>query len=331
MRRNSEMKILVLGGAGFFGSAVTEKFLEYGHNVVIVDNLCMGNKLSFETMKKVEFHENDAGCMELIPKLAKKVDGIVNLASVVGVDVVTENELRQMDNEVDIIRASVKASSSNDKLPIIYASSSSVYGSMNQGIAAYEKMPIAGSSSYSIAKAWGEKYYKCCSEKEGINVIVLRPFNLYGKKQDARMVIPRFINAALSETDLTVYGDGKQTRDFTYVDDVAESIVNMMEKAQGSQLAPYQEINCCTGVETTIATIAQMVIELTGSRQSKIIYETLPSSRKDYEVQRRFGDNNLFRKITRRNTFTSLDKGLSEVISFWKSEREFLEGKSKRG
>ncbi|MBX9786319.1 MAG: NAD-dependent epimerase/dehydratase family protein [Alphaproteobacteria bacterium] len=314
------MKVLILGGAGFFGSHVVDKFLEKGWDVIVLDTLSMGNKLSGEAQRKVEFVEKNAEDTKLVKQLAKKATGIVNFASVVGVDIVTENELKQMDNEVNIIKATVDASLSYNKLPIIYTSSSSVYGSMNQGHAANEGMPIAGSSSYSIAKAWGEKYYKCFSEKEDVYISVVRPFNLYGPRQDTRMVIPRFIEAAMTGKNLCVYGDGTQTRDFTYVEDGSEAIYQLFTSAIEGKYRLYQELNCCTGQETTISNLASIITDLVKSQKSQIAYEELPPTRKDYEVNRRFGDNSLFKQLTNIKELTSLQEGLIKCISFWQSQ-----------
>jgi len=316
------MKVLILGGAGFFGSHVVDKFLEKGWDVVVLDTLSMGNKLSDEAQRKIEFVEKSAEDVKLVKQLAKNTSGIVNLASVVGVDIVTENELRQMDNEVNIVKATVSASLSDNKLPIIYTSSSSVYGSMNQGVAANEAMPIAGSSSYSIAKAWGEKYYKCFSEKEGVYTSVIRPFNLYGPRQDTRMVIPRFIEAAMTAKNLCVYGDGTQTRDFTYVEDGSEAIYQLFTSMIEGKCRLYQELNCCTGQETTISKLANIVTDLVKGPKSQIAYEELPPARKDYEVNRRFGDNSLFKKLTNIKELTPLQEGLKNCISFGQSQKQ---------
>lgn len=316
------MKALILGGGGFYGSHVVDKFLDENWEVIVVDSLSMGNKICEAAKRKIEFVERSAEESNLLNQLATEADCIINLASVVGVDVVTENELRQMDNEVNIIKASVQASLNNRKIPIIYTSSSSVYGSMNQGIAAKESMPIAGCSSYSIAKAWGEKYYKCFSEKENVHVSVVRPFNLYGPRQDTRMVIPRFIEAAIKGNKLCVYGDGTQTRDFTYVKDGAEALYRLAVSAVESISAPYQELNCCTGKETTIGELARVICETVDNSASEIIFKDVPIARKDYEVARRFGDNSLFKKLTGINSITSLPEGLKECIKFSESQEE---------
>lgn len=318
------MKVLILGGAGFYGSHVVDKFLDENWEVIVVDALLMGNKLSEAAKRKIEFVEKSSEAPPLLSQLAKTANCIINLASVVGVDVVSENELRQMDNEVNIIKASVEASLSNRKIPIIYTSSSSVYGSMNQGVAAMESMPIAGCSSYSIAKAWGEKYYKCFSEKEKVHVSVVRPFNLYGPRQDTRMVIPRFIEAAITGNKLCVYGDGKQTRDFTYVKDGANALFQLAVSAVESSTTPYQELNCCTGKETAIGELAKLIFESVNNNASEVIFKDVPITRKDYEVARRFGDNTLFKKLTGINYITSLSEGLNECIKFRQSQEDLF-------
>lgn len=309
------MKILIIGGAGFYGSHVVEAFLAHGYDVTVVDFLSHGNKIPAQILDNVDFHERDAREPGLLKKLAHGADGIVNLASVVGVDNVISNSTKQMDNEVNIVRAVFEASTANNKCPVLYASSSSVYGSMNQGLAASENMPIAGSSSYSIAKAWGEKYAKCQAESENISVTVIRPFNLYGPRQDNRMVIPRFIEASLAGRNLKVYGDGMQTRDFTYVKDGAEAIVNLLTR-MGKDKSPerFSVLNVSTGQEGTIKALAEHIIELTGTA-SKLEFQKLPLERYDYEVNRRFGDPTQFLAATELKHLTTLKEGIQHILS----------------
>ncbi len=309
------MKVLVVGGAGFYGSHVVEAFLNQGWDVTAIDFLSNGNKLPDHIKANIDFKARDAREPGLLKVLARDANGIVNLASVVGVDNVISNSTKQMDNEVEIVRAVFEASKSNNKCPVIYASSSSVYGSMNQGIAAFEDMPISGSSSYSIAKAWGEKYAKCQAESENINVTVIRPFNLYGPRQDNRMVIPRFIEAGLAGNNLKVYGDGMQTRDFTYVKDGAEAIVKLLTiRVNKEDSSNFRVLNISTGQEGTIRALAEQVIELTNSK-SKLEFHEMPPERYDYEVSRRFGDPTQFFKFTNLKHLTTLKEGLQQILS----------------
>ena len=167
-----------------------------------------------------------------------------------------------------------------------------------------ENFNVSPSSSYAIAKRYNEIYLKSVHAKHNINTFSLRYFNIYGPRQDTRMVIPRFFKQAISNEDILVYGNGKQTRDFTYIDDTIDSTINIPLQCKGSEI-----INITKGEDITILELAKKIKNITNSK-SKIQLIDNPSFRKDYEVEKRFGSSEKLLKLIKKKPETNLDRGL---------------------
>ncbi len=301
------MNILVTGGAGFIGSHLTNYLVKRGENVIVLDNLLRGNKIEKAILSDVDLIEGDIRDEDLIYKLCRKCDIIYHLAAVLGVDVVAENPLETMDVEAVGIKNIVKGSIKGGVEKIIYSSTSGVYGKNIMEKAVTEDLEVSPRSSYSIAKRFCEIYLASTFEEQGVNTISVRLFNVYGARQDDRMVIPRFIDQALHNKPITVFGSGDQTRDFTFIDDVIKSIISLGDNYSGNDV-----FNIARGEDLTIFELAKFIKDFFNS-SSEIIKCDVPGHRYDFEVEKRFGNSDKLEKAINYRPSTSFNEGFKKI------------------
>ncbi len=301
-------KILVTGGAGFIGSHLVKRLVEEGNEVIVLDILLRGNKIERDVFKSIEFVKGDVKNRDLVNKLVKGCDQVYHFAAVLGVDVVADNPVETMDTEVIGMQNITESALSHDVEKVIYASTSGIYGHSAMQQSVTETIQVDPRTSYAIAKRYNEIYLAAQNEEKGLNSISLRFFNVYGPSQDSRMVIPRFFEQALADDDITVFGNGKQTRDFTYIDDTIKACLMLADKVSGSEI-----FNIANENEMTIDQLAQEIKKVTNSK-SKIEYVQAPKKRYDYEVERRFGSSDkLFNAIGYKPN-TDLNTGLNVIL-----------------
>lgn len=300
------MKVLITGGAGFIGSNLAKRLVDEGHSVVVLDSLLRGNKLDKETYSKVEFIKGDVRDQDTVIRASKNCDLIFHFAAVLGVDIVADNPVETMDVEVIGTRNVVEAAFMNNVKKIMYASTSGIYGHSAIENALTEEVLVDPRTSYAMAKRYNEIYLASHHEEKGLNVISLRFFNVYGKNQDNRMVVPRFFEQATENEPITVFGTGQQTRDFTYIDDTVEACVRLMD-TNGCHI-----INIANEAEWCITDLAERIKQITSST-SEIIYLEAPKKRYDYEVERRVGSSDKLMSLTGFKPLTSLDEGLAII------------------
>jgi len=303
------MKILITGGAGFIGSNLAKRLVAEGHTVVILDNLLRGNKLDKETFNQIVFIQGDVRDESLVIDAAKGCDLVFHFAAVLGVDIVADNPVETMDVEVIGTRNVVNACEINNVKYLMYASTSGIYShSAIVKNALTEEILVDPRTSYAMAKRYNEIYLASHFEEKGLNVLSLRFFNIYGSNQDNRMVVPLFFEQATTGQPLTVYGNGKQTRDFTYIDDTIESCVRLM-RIRGCHI-----VNIANEQEWSILDLAQLIKKITNS-DSRIIFVDAPKKRYDYEVERRVGSSIKLKNLTNYKPETNLIQGLEKIVS----------------
>tara|TARA_B100000674_G_scaffold418500_1_gene368982 strand:- start:5599 stop:6504 length:906 start_codon:yes stop_codon:yes gene_type:complete len=299
-------KVMVTGGAGFIGSHLVE-YLSKSYRVVVIDNLSQGNKLK-NINNNIRLVKGDVRDYDLVKYHSKNCTSIFHLAAILGVDVVSEKNIETMDCEFEGIKNVCSAAKKNKLKKIIYASSSGVYGQLNYKGNVKESAIIQPSSAYSMAKRACEVYLKYFYKETKINSVAVRLFNVYGPRQDDRMVIPRFIDQAKSNKSITVYGNGKQTRDFTYIDDCVKTFDLIDKKVTG-----YHILNSSRGKEFDIYSLAKMIKKKIKSK-SNISKVNVPKKIQEFQVMKRSGDSSKLFKLIRFKPNTDLIDGLNKII-----------------
>jgi UDP-glucose 4-epimerase len=228
-------RILVTGGAGFIGSNLCEKLLEEGHYVSSLDNLATGrmeNIQSYKDNKNYEFTRGSITDYDLLKKLFSDTDYVLHQAAIPSVQRSVENPGASHEANVDGTFNVLLAAKDTGIKKVVYAASSSAYGD-TPTLPKREDMTPNPKSPYAVTKLTGEYYCRAFTEVYGLKTIALRYFNVYGPRQNPKSeyaaVIPRFITKILNEESPTIYGDGTQTRDFTYVKDVVSANIKAME------------------------------------------------------------------------------------------------------
>jgi UDP-glucose 4-epimerase len=301
-------KILVTGGAGFIGSHLTQSLVEQGNEVTVMDILLRGNKLDREIFNAVHFVKEDVRNADAVMKYSKNCDYIFHLAAILGVDVVADKPIETMETEFISMKNIADAAIENKVQKIIYASTSGVYGHSAIERSVTENIQLDPRTSYAIAKRFNEIYLAALFEEKGVQSISLRFFNVYGRKQDNRMVIPRFFEQAINNEPITVFGSGSQTRDFTSVEDTVRASIELTNKISGCHI-----FNIANESEISIMELAKTIIEVTGSK-STISCIDAPSKRYDFEVERRFGSSDKLFKAIGYKPNTSLKEGLRRIF-----------------
>lgn len=301
-------KILVTGGAGFIGSHLVKRLVDDNHEVVVIDNLLRGNKIETDVLKKILFHEGDVRDADLIDKLVKDCDYVFHFAAVLGVDIVAEQPVETMEVEIIGTYNIVQSALKHKVKKVLYASTSGIYSHTFSDKLFDEEMLVDPRTSYAQAKRYNEIYLRSQFEENGLESVSLRFFNIYGTRQDNRMVVPRFFEQALSNEDITVFDDGNQTRDFTYIDDAVEACIRLMEKSK-----KWEIVNIANEKEWRIIELAEVIKNLTNT-QSKVIFVEAPGKRRSYEVKRRVGSSAKLSEIANFQPKTKLEDGLKVIL-----------------
>ncbi|MFM9953722.1 MAG: UDP-glucuronic acid decarboxylase family protein [Opitutaceae bacterium] len=307
------MRILVTGGAGFLGSHLCDRLLKDGHDVVAIDNLFTGRKLNIAHLMghaNFEFVRHD-----VIDPFKYEVDQIYNLAC-------PASPPHYQYNPIKTIKTSVMGAinclglAKRTKARVFQASTSEVYGDpqIHPQPESYwgHVNPIGKRSCYDEGKRCAETLFFDYHRENKVDIRVIRIFNTYGPRMheaDGR-VVSNFIVQALRGQDITIYGDGAQTRSFCYVDDLIEGFVRFM--AQTETVGP---MNCGNPGEFTMRELAELTLKLVGGK-SKIVHQPLPA---DDPKQRR-PDITLAKKILGGwEPKVGLEEGLSRTIAYFKT------------
>ena len=300
-------KILVTGGAGFIGSHVVCKMLKAGFHIHILDNFSTGKKRNIPSHKRVTLFEGDICDASMVNMATLGCTTIVHLAAIVGVEEVIARPLKTVEVETIGTHNIVQAARKYGVKKIIYASSSAVYKAVETD-SSRETDELGLVSNYAIAKRLNERYLSALIKTDKISINCLRFFNIYGERQDARMVIPRFFLQAINNQPIEVFGSGNQTRDFTSVTDVREAVYRLIQRPNLNGT-----FNISRGQETTIADLAYLIKKITQSK-SEVIMLGHPTKRETFRVNRRIGNNDkLFSAINFRPSI-KLVEGLRECF-----------------
>jgi UDP-glucuronate decarboxylase len=303
--------ILVTGGAGFVGSSLVEGLIKDANNfVVVVDNLKTGdkNKLPNAPTTNLKFIQCDVNKLDEIRSVFHtfSFDYVFHYAALVGVQRTLENPIEVL-KDINGIENILKLSKNTGVKKVIYSSSSEVYGEPVEYPQNEETTPLNSRLPYAIVKNVGEAFLKSYKQEYDLDYVIYRFFNTFGPKQSKDFVISKFINAALNNNDITIYGDGSQTRTFCYVQNNVEATI----KAAFSDEYVNQTINIGNDIETSILELAKLIIRLTGS-SSKIVH--LPPL-EEGDMTRRKPDITKMKQLLGNNKIYTLEEGLKKVLS----------------
>lgn len=303
-------KILVTGGAGNVGSALVEKLLQSPeNNVVIVDNLSTGflSKLPKEKNGNWEFIKSDVNNFKTISTIMNSYnfDYVFHFAAVVGVLRTQEAPLSVLE-DIKGIRNILDCSKNTAVKRVFFSSSSEVYGEPVSLPQHEHTTPLNSRLPYAVVKNVGEAYCRSFNQEHDLNYSIFRFFNTYGPNQSTDFVVARFLASALKNQDITIYGDGSQTRTFTYVDDTIDTCLGCFY----NDLYVNDVINIGSDQLFTILDLAKLIISITNSN-SKIIH--LPPL-KEGDMTRRQPDNSNM-KIVLDRPLISLEEGIKKMIA----------------
>ena len=318
------MRALVTGAAGFLGSHVVRGLLGRGDEAVVFDHRLRDKCLGDDVLKRVAAVEDDIFNADAVRDAARGCAAIFHCAAMVGIDAYTHHPAKTMETEEVGLRNVCRAALAGNKVRVIYASSSAVYGRAGGDVGLSESHLVGPVSNYGIAKRFNEMYLAAECAERGLQSVALRIFNMYGPGQDNRLVIPRFIESAIEGRDLVIYGDGSQTRDFVFVGDVVDAML-----ASANRVAGCEIVNVCSGQEVSVRDLAERIIRLAGSR-SRIEFRNQPAERVVFEQRRCFGDRTKMQRMTDAAVATTLELGLRRTIeSMITSRLEKTDGKAK--
>ena len=317
----SGKNVLVTGGAGFIGSHLVDQLIERGCTVRVIDNLTNGK------LKNLSHHENNSRYEFVMGSVTDPFDVALVME---GIDVVFhlaclgvrhsirhpfENHRVNAEGTLLLLQEARK----RHVMKFIHCSSSEVYGTA-QWVPMTESHPTHPCTVYGASKLVGEAYARAYRSTYGLDTVVIRPFNAYGPRShhegDAGEIIPKSIVRALNGEPVLVFGDGLQTRDFTYVVDTAKGLVAAAE----SDHTVGMTLNIGSNFEISIKKLAEKIVEAVGNPAAHISHlENRPG-----DVLRLYADSTEFYKMTDWHPAVSFDDGLAETVQWFKDSPEKL-------
>jgi nucleoside-diphosphate-sugar epimerase len=256
---------LVTGGAGFIGSHLTDELVRRGHRVRVVDNFASGKRQNLAHIPGVELLEGDLADAAVARRAVAGVDVVLHQAAIPSVPRSVEDPLTSHRANIDATLNVLLASRDAGVRRVVYAGSSSAYGD-TPTLPKVESMPPAPLSPYALQKLVGEQYGQLFAQLYGVETVSIRYFNVFGPRQDPSSpysgVISLFIAAVAAGRAPIIYGDGGQTRDFTYVANVVDGVLRACEAPN----VAGEVINVATGTRISINDLFRAVRDLTGAR-----------------------------------------------------------------
>ncbi len=302
-------QILITGGAGFIGSDLAEKLIEDKENfVVLVDDLSTGNleKLPKQPKDNWRFIKCNVNNYRDISEimLSFHFDYVFHYAATVGVQR-TQNHPVEVLKDLHGIENVLSLAKSSCVKRVFFASSSEVYGEPVELPQNETTTPLNSRIPYAVVKNVGESYLRSYHKEFGLEYTIFRFFNTYGPKQSIDFVMSRFINFALNNQDISIYGDGSQTRTFCYIDDNIDACVNAFYQNK----IVNDVVNIGDDRSISILELAKLIIDITGSK-SKIAY--LPAL-EEGDMKRRLPDVSKMKSLLNREPM-DIEKGIKKIL-----------------
>ncbi len=317
-------KALITGGAGFIGSALCEQLLAEGLNVCAVDDLSTGKLSNISHLlgnKSFEFVKDTVRNIQTIHPLIEKCDIVYHLAAAVGVNLIVDKPVHTIETNIHGTEVVLEAANKFNK-KVVLASTSEVYGKSEKVPFCEDDDVVLGSTnhfrwSYACSKMIDEFLSLAYHRQFGLDVVIVRLFNTIGPRQSGQygMVVPRFIKWALKNEPIQIYGDGKQSRCFCYVDDAVDTLAVLRERTDLSG-----EIFNVGGIEQiSIEKLADKIVELAGSKSKKVFvpYEKAYGANFD-DMQKRMPSIGKIKEAIGFEPKVDLDKAIEKTIEYFK-------------
>ncbi len=306
-------RFLVTGGAGFIGSNIAAKLISQGCFVRVIDNLLTGKKSNLaDIIDKIEFIEADMGDEEIARSAMKNIDVVLHQGALPSVPRSVDDPAETHRHCLDATFTLLLAARDAGIKRFVYASSSSAYGD-TPTLPKVETMPPRPLSPYAVGKLAGEYYCSVFYEVFGLETISLRYFNVFGPHQDPTSqyaaAIPAFVTAILKDQQPTVFGDGRQTRDFTYVDNVVEA--NLL--AATAEHTAGQVLNIACGKAVTVNETIDVINELLGKNIKPLYTDPRPG-----DIKHSLADITLAEKLLAYKPTIPFKQGLQVAIDWYR-------------
>ena len=318
--------ILVTGGAGFIGSHLAEALLRKGHRVRVLDDFSTGkrgNLIFDKEYPSLEIIEGDIRHLAICQKAMKGIEYVFHQAALPSVQRSVEDPLgSNAVNEGGTLNILFAAREEKVKR-VMYASSSSIYGD-TPTLPKHEEMISHPLSPYALQKYIGEQYCRLFYELYGLETVSLRYFNIFGPRQDPNSVysavIPKFIDAFLQGSPPTIFGDGEQSRDFTYIENVVQA--NLLAMSAGHLHG--EAINIACGERTSLNQLVNALRKILGSKMSPIYEEPRKG-----DVRHSLADIRKGKEILNYKPKVGLELGLKKTVEFFKKSVRSRESEGK--
>jgi UDP-glucose 4-epimerase len=304
-------KILVTGGAGFIGSNLVSHLIEKGHSVIVLDNLSSGkleNLSAVRNSPNFHFIQGDIQDKAALHEAFRGVDAVAHLAALIDVSasVIDPSKTHEVNvtGTLNLLQAAEKENTVNR---FVFASSTAVYGDA-EVLPIKENTALRPISPYAASKVAGEAYCNAFTKCHGLSTVILRFFNVYGPRNEKSPysgVITKFLRQAVNGEVLTIYGDGKQTRDFIHINDIVDAIVLALEAKE----VDGEAFNICTGLPTSIN---KLVETLHGVTERDLQVKHAPA--RGGEIKFSQGDPSKAAEKLKFTAKVSLQEGLNLLI-----------------
>jgi nucleoside-diphosphate-sugar epimerase len=305
---------LVTGGAGFIGSHLAEELLRRGHRVRIVDSLVTGSRRNLAHMPDAEFMEGDLADPDVARAAVDGCEYVLHQAAIPSVPRSVKDPITSNRANVDATLNTLVASRDAGVRRLVFAGSSSAYGD-TPVLPKHEGMPANPLSPYALQKVVGEQYLQLFTKLYGLETVSIRYFNVFGPRQDPSSpysgVISVFAAALLENRPPTIYGDGEQTRDFTYVANVVDGVLRACEAPKASG----EVINVATGGRISLNTLFYAMRDVVGAE-----VEPVYAASRQGDVRDSQADIRKARAILGYEPIVTFEDGLSRTIDWYRSE-----------
>ncbi len=304
---------LVTGGAGFIGSHLSEELTRRGEQVRVVDSLITGHRRNLAHLTGIDFLEGDLSDLPVARRAVEGVDYVLHQAAIPSVPRSVEDPITSNRANIDATLNVLVAARDAKVRRVVYAASSSAYGN-TPTLPKQEDMPPHPLSPYALQKLVGEQYMQLFTALYGLETVSIRYFNVFGPRQDPSSaysgVISVFAKALLENTAPTIYGDGEQTRDFTYVANVVDGVLRAVKAPDASG----RVVNVATGTRISLNQLFASMRELVGSR-----VDVAYGPPRNGDVKDSLADITLARTLLGYEPLVSFEAGLKKTLDWYRS------------